>query len=260
MWNRLVEVNMISKLYDLEGFKAGKSSLSSIEMKEIGKEVVGKSVLHLQCHFGMDSMSLARLGAKEVTGVDFSPVAISHARSLARELKLERKVKFLTSDVYDLPGALTGQFDFVYTGGGALFWLKDLDEWGRIVARVLRPRGTFYIIEFHPFSNTLDEDAEEPRFRYPYFHGTQPIVNKFHGTYSDPESDFEGEEHNWGFGMGELLGSLVNAGMRIGYLHEFASVGYKRFPFLTKRKDGRWHWRDSKVGIPLEFSLMAIKD
>ena len=256
----MVKVNMKSKLYDLEGFKSGNSSLSSIQRREIGNEVVGKSVLHLQCHFGMDSISLVRLGARAVTGVDFSPVAISHARSLARELKLERKVKFLTSDVYDLPGALAGQFDFVYTGGGALFWLKDLDEWGRIVARALRPRGIFYIIEFHPFSNTLDEDAEEPRFKYPYFHGIQPIVNKFHGTYSDPESDFEGEEHNWGFGMGELLGSLVNAGMRIRYLHEFTSVGYKRFPFLTKRTDGRWHWKDPKITIPLEFSLKAIKD
>ena len=251
---------MKSKLYDLEGFKSGKSSLSSIQRTEIGKEVVGKSVLHLQCHFGMDSISLARLGAKEVTGVDFSPVAIQQARSLARESKLEKKVSFLTSDVYELPDRLTGQFDFVYTGGGALFWLKDLEQWGRIVARLLKPKGMFYIMEFHPFSNTMDEDAGQPKFRYPYFHGTEPIVNKFHGTYSDPDSDFEGEEHNWGFGMGELLGSLINAGIRIRYLHEFTSVGYKRFKFLVKRKDGRWHWRDPTVGIPLEFSILATKD
>ena len=251
---------MKSKLYDLEGFKSGRSSLSSIERKEIAKEVVGKSVLHLQCHFGMDTLSLARLGAKKVTGVDFSPLAISEARELAKELGLENKVSFVCSDVYALPDTIRGKFDFVYTGGGALFWLKNLDRWGKIVAGMLRPKGLFYIMEFHPFSNTFDENAHEPRLRYPYFHGSRPTINKFHGTYSDPDADFEGEEHNWGFGMGELLGSLINSGLRIRYLHEFTSVGYKRFRFLKRGRDGRWHWRDPKITIPLVFSLLASKD
>ena len=251
---------MKSKLYDLEGFKSGESSLSSIEVKEIAKEVVGKSVLHLQCHFGMDTLSLARLGAKKVTGVDFSPVAISQARKLSKEVGLNSQASFVCSDVYGVTDAVRGKFDFIYTGGGALFWLKDLDRWGKIVARMLRPNGLFYIMEFHPFSNTFDDDAQEPRLRYPYFHGSRPVINKFRGTYSDPNSDFEGEEHNWGFGMGELLGALINAGLRVRYLHEFATVGYKRFQFLKRRKDGRWGWKDPRITVPLTFSLLASKD
>ena len=260
VWNSLVGINLKSKLYDLDGFKSGKSSLPSIQVKEIAREIIGKSVLHLQCHFGMDTLSLARLGAKKVTGVDFSPVAISKARELARELGLEKKARFVCSDVYNLQNTIATKFDFIYTGGGALFWLKDLDRWGEIIAGLLRPKGLFYIMEYHPFSNTFDEDAIEPRFRYPYFHGSRAIVNKFHGTYSEPDSDFEGEEHNWGFGMGELLGSLINAGLRVRYLHEFTTVGYKRFPFLKREKDNRWGWKNPKITVPLEFSVLASKD
>lgn len=259
VWDRLVEINFRSRLYDVEGFVSGKSSLSSIEVKEIGGKVAGKSVLHLQCHFGMDTLSLVRLGAKSVTGVDFSPVAIARARTLAKETHLEGKAEFLCSDVYELPRTLARRFDFVYTGGGTLFWLKDLERWGKIVASALRPKGRFYIAEFHPFANVFDEEAPSPSIRYPYSHGKHPIISKVHGAYSEPKADFHGEEHGWGYGMGELVGSLIDAGLRIDFLHEFDSVGYKRFPFLKKRKDGRWTWKDPSITIPLVFSLLATK-
>lgn len=246
MWNRLVPINARSKLYDVEGFKRGRSSLSNIEIRELRPLVKGKSVLHLQCHFGMDTLSLARLGAKKVTGLDFSPDAISLARELAIDVRLDHRSEFVCSDIYDLPPSLAkSKFDVVFTGGGALFWLKDLHRWGRIVARFLRRGGVFYLMEFHPFSNMFDEGAPTPRFRYPYFHSTKPTINK--------------EEHTWAFGMGDLMSSLINAGLRIEYLREFTSVGYKRFPFLVRRRDGRWHWKDSRNAVPLVFSLKASK-
>jgi SAM-dependent methyltransferase len=152
LWDELVRVNAGSKMYDLPSFKAGKCTLDPIELEEVG-DVVGKTLLHLQCHFGQDSMSWARLGAK-VTGVDFSPKAIDLARSLARELALD--VRFVCSDIYDLPSVLAGEFDIVFTSLGVLCWLRDLGEWARIAARFLKPGGTFYLREAHPVTNVFD--------------------------------------------------------------------------------------------------------
>ncbi|MBI3841358.1 MAG: class I SAM-dependent methyltransferase [Thaumarchaeota archaeon] len=260
MWNRMVPINAKSKMYDVAGFKSGKSSLSPHEIRELRPIVKGKSVLHLQCHFGMDTLSIARLGASKVAGVDFSPVAISLARKLAKQVGLDKRSEFVCSDIYSIPaGFRKKKFDVVYTGGGALFWLKDLERWGRIVSGFLRPGGVLYIKGFHPFSNSFDEEASEPRLRYPYFHRKEPIINKFHGTYSEPGADFESEEHNWSFGMGELVNVLVGAGLTIDYLHEFMTVGYKRFQFLVKGRDDRWGWKDPNAGVPLVFSLRATK-
>src|SRR5512136_2825848 len=139
-------IHVRSPFYDVAGFKAGKNSLKSVELAEVG-DVGGKRLLHLQCHFGMDTLSWARLGAR-VTGVDYAPQAIDLARELAREAGLE--ADFICASIYDLPERLTGTFDIVFTSYGVLCWLPDLPAWGRVIAHFLRPGGIFYIADGHP--------------------------------------------------------------------------------------------------------------
>ena len=161
-----------SDFYDVAGFKAGKSTLMPVEVEEVG-DVAGKSLLHLQCHFGLDTMSWARLGAK-ATGVDFSEPAIALARSLSDELAID--VRFVHSNVYDLPENLEGRFDIVFTSYGAVNWLPDLAGWARVVSHFLKPGGTFYVIDGHPFTWGLDdENPDDIIIRYPYFRSDEPL-------------------------------------------------------------------------------------
>ena len=148
-------------MYNVEGFKAGRITLNDIEIEEIGA-VEGKSLLHLQCHFGMDTMSWARLGA-EATGVDLSDASIDLANELNAELGLG--TRFIRSNVYDLPDVLDGEFDIVYTSLGALCWLPDLTRWGQVIARFLKPGGTFYVRDEHPAGRIFDDCNESRRDR-----------------------------------------------------------------------------------------------
>ena len=173
LWNEWAHLHAGSAFYDVEGFKAGKTSLNPLEMEELGN-VAGKTLLHLQCHFGLDSLSWARLGAS-VTGVDFSDQAIALARSLSQEVGLE--AEFVCSDIYELPQVLAGQFDIVYTSYGVLAWLPDLKNWAAVIAHFLKPGGVFFIAEFHPFAMVFDnsETATGLRIQYPYFHYDRAI-------------------------------------------------------------------------------------
>jgi SAM-dependent methyltransferase len=256
-WDAWTAINAASANYDVAGFKAGKLSLNRIEREELG-DVAGKSLLHLQCHFGLDTLSWARLGAR-VTGVDFSPEAIKLAHSLADEIGLD--ARFVCSDLYELPGALDDRFDIVYTSYGVLFWLKDLARWAEIVAQFLRPGGTFYIVELHPFINVFDneDDVTGFRVRWPYFHSAGPVEAETHGTYSDPQADYHSVEYSWGFGLGEVINAVLGAGLRLEWLHEFPFCPSKRFPFMEQGEDGLWRWQDPANTMPLLFSLKATK-
>ncbi len=171
LWNNWTALHAKSSYYDVEGFKAGKSTLTSIEVDEVDA-VAGKSLLHLQCHFGLDTLSWARRGAM-VTGVDFCERAIELARSLAQELELP--ARFAHSDVYDLPTVLHDEFDIVFTSYGVLYWLPDLRGWADVVARFLKPGGTFFIVEHHPFASVFDLDADgDLRAVHPYLGGSEP--------------------------------------------------------------------------------------
>ncbi|UCB52608.1 MAG: class I SAM-dependent methyltransferase, partial [Candidatus Zixiibacteriota bacterium] len=139
-WNEVTPIHRKSEFYGVEGFKAGRCTLMPLEREELG-DVSGKTLLHLQCHFGLDTLSWARLGAR-VTGVDFSEKAIDLAKSLSKELGID--ADFVHSNIYHLPDVLKGEFDIAYTSHGVLCWLPDLAEWGRIIARFLKPGGTFY--------------------------------------------------------------------------------------------------------------------
>lgn len=253
-WNAWTEINATSAFYDVAGFKSGKSTLHSIERDELG-DVSGKTLLHLQCHFGLDTLSWARLGAK-VTGVDFSDKSIALAQSLAQELGLD--ARFICSDIYDLPNVLNEKFDIVFTSYGVLFWLSDLQKWGEIVAHFLKPGGIFYIVEHHPFANVYDENnPTDLQILYPYFHTAEPVGLETQGTYADPDATYSTTEYAWSYGLGEVINALIDAGPRIEYVHEFPYCNSQRFAILEQGEDGFWHWKDHKNTIPLLFSLKA---
>ncbi len=256
LWNEWAHVNAASEFYDLGGFKRGGIRLRPYELEEIG-DVHDKDLLHLQCHFGLDTLSWARLGAK-VTGADFSAEAIELARGLAAELGLE--ARFICADLKDLPQALEGDFDVVYTSGGVLGWLPDLRVWANVVAHFVRPGGFFYVTEAHPLLWTFDddEDARDLRFRYSYF-GGEPLAFATKGSYADRTAIVaEPFEYGWNHSLGEIVTNLAATGLRIEFLHEWPFVGWP-VPFLDQREDGTWRLPEGHPELPLFFSLKATK-
>jgi len=257
LWDAITPAHVNSKFYDLEGFKRGRCTLDPLEIEEVGA-VAAKSLLHLQCHFGLDTLSWARRGAR-VTGMDFSPPAIDQARLLATELGID--ARFLCCDLYDMPGELKEKFDIVFTSGGVLCWLPDLAEWGRVVAKMLKPGGLFYLREFHPFSYCLDdrEGLTEPRPHYPYFDTGTPLrfAGGEGGDYADPEAIVDKDSLEWPYALSKVLGSLLDAGLRLEFLHEFPWTSYKALPFLVEDAEGRWRMPDFPGGFPMMFSLAA---
>ena len=256
LWNNWAAIHEQSKFYDVEGFKAGRSSLKAIEREELG-DVSGKSLLHLQCHFGMDTLSWARLGA-QVTGVDFSDQAIDLAQGLSQDLGIP--AQFVCSDIYALPDVLSGHFDIVFTSYGVLYWLPDLRRWGEIIAHFLKPGGTFYIVEYHPFANVFENSGvADLQVTYPYFAGPEPLRFDTHGSYAEPTANYHFVEYGWDHPLSEIVNSLLAAGLRLDYLHEFPFTFEQRFPFMEQGADGRWRLSKHDNAIPLLFSLKATR-
>ena len=243
----------------MDRFKAGAITLNDIEREEVGP-VAGKSLLHLQCHFGMDTMSWSRLGAR-ATGVDFSDAAIGLARELSAELGLD--TRFVCSNVYDLPDALDEQFDVVYTASGVLVWLPDLTEWATVAARFLKPGGTFYLFEGHPLCHIFADDDSledsELRVRNPYFPnpaGTRYGANgySYAGNETIPSPSYE-----WRHSMAEIVNALLDAGLRLQFLHEFPFSNYRALPGMTRCRDGWFRLPAHHDSIPQMFSLKATR-
>ena len=256
LWNNWTRIHVQSKMYNVAGFKAGENRLDSIVREGLG-DVTGKSLLHLQCHFGLDTLSWARLGA-HVTGADFSNAAIAQARALGTELNIP--ANFVCCNLYDLPNHLTGQFDVVFTSHGVLSWLPDLTEWGKIVAHFLKPGGTFFIAEAHPTAYIFDdENPTDLRVRYPYFHTTAPGHGTVKGSYADPDANFQSEEFFWYFSMSDVINSLINAGLDIEELREYDFVAWQMFPFMEQDEHGWWHLPKRFPPLPMMFSLKATR-
>ncbi|TKJ42946.1 SAM-dependent methyltransferase [candidate division TA06 bacterium B3_TA06] len=255
-WNELVEIHAKSKFYDVEGFKAGRLTLDRIEQEGVG-DVKGKSLLHLQCHFGMDTLSFARLGA-EVTGIDFSTKAIRLARDLSSELGLN--ASFVCSEIYDLPKKLSGEFDIVFTSYGVLPWLPDLKRWAEVITHFLKPGGIFYIVESHPFAHVFnDGNVSDLQVHYPYF-AKAPMRFDEHGSYADAEGTLEHTVHyEWMHPMSEIISSLIAAGLTIQSLKEYPFTPYKMLPFMKQDQEGWWRLPDGREDVPLLFSLKATK-
>ncbi len=249
-WNKATPVHAASKFYDLKSFKKGKTSLQSIEIQEAGS-VRGKTLLHLLCHFGMDTLSWGRRGAV-VTGVDLSDSSIRLAKKLSRETKIP--AKFICSDIYDLPKILNAKFDIVFASYGVLLWLPDIKKFAKLINRFLADGGMFYIVDLHPFTNMLSDDF---KFFYKYFDKGPYVENS--GTYTD-WNKAHGTTYEWNHTISEVINALVGEGLKIEYMHEFPFTTYDQFPGLMKQnKKGQYVLKDKKIQIPLLFSLKARK-
>jgi SAM-dependent methyltransferase len=251
LWNEWTVRDLASAHHrDVATVRAGGLSLRSIERGELG-DVSGKTLLHLQCNMGSDTLSWARLGAR-VTGVDLADVTIERARALAQETGLT--ARFVQSDLYALPERLDEQFDIVFTSYGALCWLPDLAGWARIAARYVRPGGSFYIVDAHPATNALAQDSgDETGSRFavaaPYPHTAQPLTEESRGE----------TVHLWSYGLGEVVTVLVEAGLHIEQVREHACTWWRRFPALVQDDEGWWRWPSAENTLPLLFSLRAIR-
>ena len=258
-WDERVPIHRRSAFYDVAGFLAGRSSLEPDEPGELG-DVAGKSLLHLQCHFGMDTLSWARLGAT-VTGLDFSAPAVAAARDLAAEAGID--AEFVEANVYDAVEALGGRtFDIVYTGRGALVWLPDLTRWAQTVAALLKPGGVLYLREGHPFAHVFDDEAESGlSVRYPYFHGPEPDRWDEPGTYADPTAETTANEtYEWSHSMGSIVTAIGEAGLAIEFLHEFDYLCWQAFPWMEPGDiPGTFVLPGRRESIPLAYSLRARK-
>ncbi len=261
LWDELARLHysMENEDYSVKSFLEGLSTLKSYELKEMGN-VKGKSLLHLQCHFGLDTLSWAREGAI-VTGIDISSEGIRLAKLLANQAKLE--ARFIKSNFYNLPKILSEEFDIVYTSIGVLCWLNDLNEWAKIITHFIKPDGFFYIAEIHPFSMIFDNETKDIKnlqvYRN-YFHDPKPMEFYADGSYASDEIKFEPKkEYEWAHSMSDIINSLIEAGLRIEFLNEYPFTVWKQFSFVEREPDGFFRLRNQKAEIPLLFTLKAVK-
>jgi SAM-dependent methyltransferase len=258
LWDAKVAVHRNSDFYDVKGFLEGTDTLDPIEIEEVG-DVTRKALLHLQCHFGLDTMCWEQRGAKAV-GVDFSGEAIKLARTLAMKAGLQ--TRFIDANIYDLPKHLDEQFDIVFTSGGAIMWLNDLEKWAGVIDHFLKPGGFFYIREFHPFGYVFDEECEESvlKVRYPYFQGKEPMSYISENTYSNPEKKMEPKKaYEWNHSISRIINVLIGVGLRIEFFNEYPFTTYQGLPFMIRNEEGRYVLPDGMVSIPWMFSLKAAK-
>ena len=262
LWDAWTRLHTEGGFYDVAGFREGGVRVRPYEIAALG-DVSGKTLLHLQCHFGLDTLSWARLGAT-VTGVDFSSAAIAFARELAADLGFD-DARFIESNVYQLPVRLGDEFDIVYTSRGVLGWLPDIRGWARVVARFVKPGGRFYITEAHPVFQVFENEGVEPgelRLQYPYWEHGHPLIFDVHGSYADPSADLgeEHKEHGWDHGLGEIVTALIDAGLRIDKLEEHPFLSWPA-DFLVEREpgSGRYVLPEGPGELPLMFSLLATK-
>jgi SAM-dependent methyltransferase len=276
-WDERVPLHLASDFYDVDGFRAGKSALRDFERAEVG-DVHGKSLLHLQCHIGMDTLSWARHGASRVVGLDFSERAVEAARELAAEEGLgPERATFVAADVYDAVAAVPDtSYDIVYTGVGALCWLPDIRRWAETAASLVAPGGFLYLAEFHPLTDILD-DATGSRVEHDYFARDAWIEDDPAG-YTDLDSGYPDNDagdagdaatatapptvHNrsveWQHPLGDVVSALAAAGLRVEFLREHDTTLFARFRALEGR-DGVYRFPADRPRIPLMYSLKASK-
>ncbi|MBQ0736096.1 class I SAM-dependent methyltransferase [Aquimarina celericrescens] len=249
-WNEKVGVHAASDFYDLNAFKKGKSSLNKYELEALG-DVSGKSLLHLQCHFGQDTLSWSRMGA-QCTGVDLSEKGIRLAKQLNSELGLD--ANFVSCNVLDTSFYVKDLFDIVFTSYGVIGWLPDLKPWGNMIAERLKPGGVFYMVEFHPIVWMFDYLEKEPMMKYGYYQ-KDVIYEEYQGTYADQNAKMISKEFGWNHGLGEVVSSLSAAGLTIEYLKEYDQSPYEIFPGLIEKEKGMFETRDKLY--PLLFAIKA---
>jgi SAM-dependent methyltransferase len=248
-WNRRTDPHFQHPNYKVKEFLAGRLSLHPLERDEVG-DVRGRKLLHLQCHFGLDTLSWACLGAR-VTGIDISDRSIERANELKERTGLE--ARFIRCDLFDLPDVLDDEFDIVYTSYGVTWWMSDIERWGQVAARYVRKGGFFYVADDYPALGMLDGDK---KVYEPYFH--QPEAEYYEGEGDYCVKDLEVKEYGWRWTLGDIVTSLCKAGLRIEFLHEFPFGVYAAYPTLVKDGDW-WYYSDRKDDVPMTYSIKATK-
>ncbi|KMQ69039.1 methyltransferase type 12 [Chryseobacterium sp. FH2] len=251
-WNAKVEPHLKSDFYFVDEFLEGRTSLNSIELELLGN-IKDKSILHLQCHFGQDSISLSRLGAK-VTGIDLSDKAIETAKDLALQCKTD--TQFVCSDVYDLPNVLDEKFDIVFTSYGTIGWLPDLKKWAGVINHFLKPGGKFVMAEFHPVVWMFDDDFK--RVTYNYFN-EKPIVETYEGTYADFSAEIIQQYVMWNHSLADVLQNLIENNLAVKNFQEFDWSPYPCFKHVEEFEKGKWRIPQFGNKIPLVYALKANK-
>lgn len=266
LWDAWTAIHTTGDFYDVQRFRDDPADvrIEPWEQAEVG-DITGKTVLHLQCHFGLDTLSWARLGAGHVTGVDFSEPAIVFANELAADTGLADRSRFIVSNVYDLPGPLTAEtFDLVYTGRGALCWLPELEPWAEVVAGFLKPGGIFYIHEGHPLMWAVADEqrsANDLRIAFDYWGRDGTLSFPVEGSYADEGAEVDAEvEHDWLHSLGEIVTVLAAQGLRIEFLDEKPILDWP-LPWLEPIGEGRYGFPPQQRGsFPLMYTLRARKD
>jgi SAM-dependent methyltransferase len=255
MWDERVPIHVGGSFYDVDGFKAGRCAIRDFELAEVG-DVSGKELVHLQCHFGLDTLSWARLGAS-VTGLDFSEPAVDAARAIASDIGVD--ATFVAANVYDAVEVLGRRtFDIVYTGLGALNWLPDLRGWAGVAAELVRPGGFLYVSEFHPFTSILGDD--DLTVMLDYFHD-EPQVWDEAGTYADLTAPTVNNlSFEWVHPIGDVVTAVIDAGLRLELLREHDYTLFPRWSFLEHSEFDTFRMPEGMPKIPLMYSLRAARD
>ena len=251
-WNKRTELHVHSKFYDHEAFKKGKSSLNEIELNLLGS-VKGKKILHLQCHFGQDSISLARLGA-DVVGLDISDKAIEIAIHQAETENA--KAKFICYSVYDLPKEYFHQFDIVYSSYGVIGWLPDINKWASVIANALKPNGQFVFVEFHPIVWMFDNEFNSVTYNY---NKSEPIIETEKGSYANTITNEIIESISWNHGLAEVIDSLLKNGLILNDFREYDYSPYNCLQQMEEYESNKFRIKKFGNKIPLVYSLVCNK-
>lgn len=251
-WNDRVASHFDSAFYDVPSFVAGETSLHPPELNLLG-DIQGKKILHLQCHFGQDSISLARMGA-QVTGMDLSDEAIAKARELNDACKTD--VTFVVSDVYELPDHLEGQFDIVFTSYGTIGWLPDLNKWAGVIDHFLKPGGSFVFAEFHPAMWMFDDDFTTVLYRY---FTDEPIVESISGTYADRDAEIQINTVSWNHGLAEVVSSLLDRGLQMKHFEELDTSPYNCARGMIEVAPKLYRIEKFGAKLPLMYTLKMEK-
>jgi len=262
-WDERAPAHAASPDYNVDQFVADPSFLSEVvrfDLPLLG-DISGQRGVHLQCHIGTDTISLARLGAS-MTGVDFSVPAIRQARSLAEQTGAD--ATFVVSELYEAAEVVGhGAFDFVFTGIGALCWLPDIRRWASVVASLLKPGGRLFIREGHPVMWAAQDGRDDDLvvLEYSYFERPEPLVVDEGGTYVTTDAVFEHNlTYEWNHGLGEIVTALFDVGMAITGLTEHDSVPWEALPGLMElADDGEWRLKERPWRLPLTYTLQAVK-
>lgn len=279
LWNTKAKYHFDSPYYNTDEFISNKNYLT-IQQTEINllNNITDKRILHLQCHFGLDTLSLARLGAKKVIGLDLSDIAIDKACQLAEQTHLNHIAEFICCDIYDIDKFLkiTNEddlFDIVFTSYGTTKWFPDLNKWAKIIENYLKPNGTFIIVDFHPIIWTFD-DQFECLAKYSYFNQGSSMIKIFiskyilffflvveysKGTYADPNAPIQQESIRWNHSLAEIITSLIEHHLKIDIFQEFDSLPFDCFHNLCQSINGEYQFKEFQGKLPLSYAIKATK-